>query len=169
MGWMQSLIAVCIGLLALIVGAVWYFLGRSQMKISLPSATKNPLLAWFKSPTMRWRKAAPDKGSDNILGSLRADYPAAEEEGQFDRLTKDDSRAEAALADLQSFARVKSRPKRGTSSSLQLSAAAGPNDRQVKAALVTLFRTIYSNPQLVDSLGDDGEESLDAFLASLTD
>ena len=37
------------------------------------------------------------------------------------------------------------------------------------AALVTIVRGIYTNPESVEILGEGGQDALDAFLSSLVD
>ena len=153
MSWWQSEIVLGLGLLLLLGGGVWWLYKRrvSSRAEALPAA--------------------------RYLAALRDQFPEGFDVlSRFDRnlglesLTKDSPDLEKAVDEIRNYALLESRARKQTRS-LKISpeAAPGGDPKKLKAALVRIVRGIYADPENVDSLGEGGQDALDAFLGSLVE
>ncbi len=153
MSWWQSELVLGFGLLLLLGGGVWWLYTRRVASRA---------------------KALPP---DRYLDALRDKFPEAVDVlSRFDRnrglegLTKGSPDLEKAVDEIRNYALDKSRAQKQTSNlTISPEAAAGRDSEKLKAALVTIVRGIYADPENVDSLGEGGQEALDAFLGSLVE
>ncbi len=153
MSWWQSLVVLGFALLLLLGGGVWWLYTRrvASRAQALLSAT--------------------------YLDVLREQFPEAFEVlSRFERnrglatLTEGSPDLEKAVNEIKDYARLKSQAEQQTPS-LKISpeAAPGGDSTKLPAALVTIVRGIYTNPESVEILGEGGQDALDAFLSSLVD
>lgn len=153
MSWWQSLVVLGFALLLLLGGGVWWLYTRR-----VASRADALFLATY-------------------LDVLRDKFPEAFEVlSRFERnqglatLTEGSPDLDRAVNEIKNYARLQSQAKK-PSPSLKISpqAAPGGDSTKLPAALVTIVRGIYANPESVDILGEGGQDALDAFLSSLVE
>ena len=153
MSWWQSLVVLGFALLLLLGGGVWWLYTR------------------------RVASRAEALFSATYLDVLREKFPEAFEVlSRFERnkglatLTEGSPDLEKAVNEIKNYARLESQARKQTPS-LKISPEAAPGGDSTKllAALVTIVRGIYTNPESVDILGEGGQDALDAFLSSLVE
>ena len=151
MSWWQSEIVLGFGLLLLLGGGVWWLYAR------------------------RVASRAEALAAANYLDALRDNFPEAfdvlsrfEQNLGLESLTKGSPDLENAVDEIRNYALLRSRAqKQAPSLKISPEAAPGGDSKALKAALVRLVRGIYADPENVDSLGEGGQDALDAFLGSL--
>ena len=150
MSWWQSEMVLGFGLLLLLGGGVWWLYARRVASmVNLPPA--------------------------RYLEALRDEFPEAfdvlsrfEQNLGLESLTKGSPDLENAVDEIRNYALLRSRAqKQAPSLKISPEAAPGGDSKALKAALVRLVRGIYADPENVDSLGEGGQDALDAFLGSL--
>ena len=150
MSWWQSEMVLGFGLLLLLGGGVWWLYARRVASMAnLPPA--------------------------RYLEALRDEFPEAfdvlsrfEQNLGLESLTKGSPDLENAVDEIRNYALLRSRAqKQAPSLKISPEAAPGGDSKALKAALVRLVRGIYADPENVDSLGEGGQDALDAFLGSL--
>ncbi len=150
MSWWQSEMVLGFGLLLLLGGGVWWLYARRVASMAnLPPA--------------------------RYLEALRDEFPEAfdvlsrfEQNLGLESLTEGSPDLEKAVDEIRNYALLRSRAqKQAPSLKISPEAAPGGDSKALKAALVRLVRGIYADPENVDSLGEGGQDALDAFLGSL--
>ena len=150
MSWWQSEMVLGFGLLLLLGGGVWWLFARRVASMAnLPPA--------------------------RYLEALRDEFPEAfdvlsrfEQNLGLESLTAGSPDLEKAVDEIRNYALLRSRAqKQAPSLKISPEAAPGGDSKALKAALVRLVRGIYADPENVDSLGEGGQDALDAFLGSL--
>ena len=153
MSWWQSELVLGVGLLLLLGGGVW---------------------AWYARRAVSRAKTLP---LARHLDALKAEFPEAFDVlSRFERnrglasLTQASPDLKKAVDEIRDYALLQSRAgKQSPSLKISPPGAPGGNSKKIKAALVTIVRGIYAVPENVDSLGEGGQDALDAFLSSLID
>ncbi len=153
MSWWQLLVVLGFALLLLLGRGVWWLYQRG--------------VALRADALLRAR----------YLDALRYEFPEAFEVlSSFDRnkgletLTESHPDLEQAVNEIKNYARREFQARKQIPS-LKISPqpASGGDSKKLKAALVTIVRGIYTNPENVDVLGEGGEDALDAFMSSLVE
>ncbi len=151
MSWWQSTVVLGFAILLAVGGGVWWLY-------------------------MRRAAATKEKAPDDYLTALKDKYPEAFDVlSRFERkkglaiLAASSPDLDTALGEIRKYAKSESSVSQ-KKSGLKISPGASAGDTtRLKAALVTIVRGIYSNPENVKSLGEGGPDALDAFLSSLVD
>lgn len=155
MSWWQSVVVLGCAVIFLVGGGVWFYLRRKRSS-----------------------KKAVSKSS-GYLDALQGDFPEAfvvlsrfEESQGLATLGDEDPNVEKALSELEEYAASRQRSNKSEKASLSITGSdpseVGRSGRP-KAALVTIVRKIYSNPDHIRALGEGGQDALDSFLNSLLD
>ncbi len=153
MSWWQSLVVLGFGLLLVLGWGVWWLYQRV-----VAARAEAVLLSRY-------------------LDVLRDKFPEAFEVlSRFDRnrglatLTESSPDLEQAVDEIKDYARRKFQAEKELPGlKIAPEAAPGGDPRKLKAALVTIVRGIYTNPDNIDILGEGGQDALDDFLSSLVD
>ena len=153
MSWWQSLVVLGFALLLLLGKWVWWLFKRGAA-----ARAEARLLA-------RYLDALKDKFPEafDVLSSFERNRGLA-------TLTEGSPDLEKAVDEIKNYARSEFEAKKRTPGlTISPEAETGEDNQKLKAALVTLVRGIYTNPENVDVLGEGGQDALDAFLSSLVD